>query len=217
MKAPARGLYLIVDPEAHDRHGQEDLLDRILGAGVACVQLRDKERIPARSTAFARRLLELCRDHGLPLLINDDPHWARDLGADGVHLGQHDGAIREARKLLGPDAWIGASAYADLDLARKALREGADYVAFGSLFPSVTKPHAPRATLDLLREASQTLAHPICAIGGIRPDNARSVMNAGADWVAVISAVWNAQDPLAATRALVSACSAERGEDAGDP
>ncbi len=206
MNAPPRGVYLIVDPAGHDRHGQDDLLERLLDAGVRVVQLRDKERIPARSTTFARRLLALCRARGVPLLVNDDPVWARDLGADGVHLGAHDGAIREARALLGPDAWIGASAYADLNRAREAIREGADYVALGSLFPSVTKPHAPRASLDLIREARRTLERPVCAIGGIRPDNARSVMTAGADWAAVISAVWDAPDPLAATRDLVAAC-----------
>ncbi len=215
MKAPPPGLYLIVDPRGHDRHGQIDLLEQVLGAGVTCVQLRDKERIPDRSEAFARRLLELCRLRGVPLLINDDPHWAHELGADGIHLGQHDGTIREARRLLGPDAWIGASAYADLNHARNAFREGADYVAFGSFFPSPTKPHAPHATLDLLREARRTLPGPICAIGGIRADNARSVRTAGADWVAVISAVWNAPDPLAATRALVASCAVRTGTGAG--
>jgi thiamine-phosphate pyrophosphorylase len=217
MRRPAPGLYLIVDPVGHDRHRREDLLDPLLGSGVTCVQLRDKQRTPGRSPAFARHLLERCRAHGLPLIVNDDPGWARELGADGVHLGQEDHAIRDARRMLGPEAWIGASAYADLQRAQEAIQQGADYIAFGSFFPSATKPRAPRATLDLLREARRTLDRPICAIGGIRADNARSLMAAGADWVAVISAVWDAPDPVAAIRALVAACASTRGEEPAPP
>ena len=125
------------------------------------------------------------------------------LGAAGVHLGEHDGDIGSARALLGADAIIGVSCYDDIERARRLVAEGADYIAFGAFFPSPTKPHARRAGIDLLRN-SAILGVPRVAIGGITPDNAGSLVAAGADLIAVISGVFDAPDPISAARAYLS-------------
>ena len=139
----------------------------------------------------------------MPFIVNDDVRLAREVGADGVHLGEHDGDIAAARVLLGDDAIIGVSCYDDLQRARDAATAGADYIAFGAFFPSSTKPNARRASPDLLRN-SATFGLPRVAIGGIAPDNARSLVAAGADLVAVISGVFDAPDSIAAARAYFS-------------
>ena len=149
------------------------------------------------------RLRETCADARVPFIVNDDARLARELAADGVHLGEHDGGIADARALLGEDAIIGVSCYDDLQRARDAAAAGADYLAFGAFFPSPTKPHARRAGLDLLRDGA---AHglPRVAIGGITPDNAGPLVAAGADLLAVISGVFDAPDPVAAARRCLS-------------
>ena len=149
------------------------------------------------------RLREACFTPGVPFLVNDDARLAHALDADGVHLGEHDGSIAEARALLGDTAIIGASCYDDLQRARDAAAAGADYIAFGAFFPSSTKPNARRAAPALLR-ASAALGLPRVAIGGITPDNARTLVDAGADLIAVISGVFDARDPVAAARACLS-------------
>jgi thiamine-phosphate pyrophosphorylase len=141
--------------------------------------------------------LALARLHaarGALLIVNDDPALAANVGADGVHLGEDDASIMSARELLGPDRIIGVSCYNDFDRARAAVDAGADYVAFGSFFPSSTKPSARRADLELLRRA-RSLDVPVVAIGGIDADNARTLIDAGADAVAVITAVFLHDDP----------------------
>lgn len=197
-----RGLYLLTPDEPDPGR----LLARVLPllGAAACVQLRNKRADAATLRAMGRRLHAACRDAGVPLVVNDDPALAAELGADGVHLGEHDGDLRGARALLGEAAIIGVSCYDSLPRARDAVAEGADYVAFGAFFPSPTKPNARRADVDLLR-ASATLGRPRVAIGGITPENARDLVAAGADLIAVISGVFDAPDPLAAARAYSSA------------
>jgi thiamine-phosphate pyrophosphorylase len=162
--------------------------------GAALIQYRDKHSDAHQSRRTARALLELCRTHAIPLIINDNALLAKEIGADGVHLGQDDAAIEEARHLLGPHALIGASCYADIGRALKAEAQGADYVAFGSFFPSISKPAANRAPISLLAVARAQLKIAICAIGGIADYNARPLIDAGADLVAVITAVLGASD-----------------------
>ena len=196
-----RGLYLIT-PEGHDA---ARLLDRVLPMlpHASCLQLRNKTMPADALRNHARRLRDACADAGVAFIINDDPHLALEVAADGVHLGEHDGAIADARNLLGAGAIIGASCYDDLALAQAAVDAGADYVAFGAFFPSPTKPAARRASVDLLR-ASASLDVPRVAIGGITPDNAGQLVAAGANLVAVISGVFDAPDPVAAARAYLS-------------
>jgi thiamine-phosphate pyrophosphorylase len=148
-------------------------------------------------------LLALCQANQVPLVINDDWQLAADIGAAGAHLGRDDGALAQARRGLGPAAILGASCYDQLDLALKAHEAGASYVAFGAFFESGTKPLARRAPLALLAQA-RAFGLPTVAIGGITPDNAPVLLAAGADLIAVLGAVFEAADPAAATRALIS-------------
>ena len=196
-----RGLYLITPDEPDGAR----LLARTrpLLPFASCLQLRNKTMDPCALREAAAGLRDACDDAGVVFIINDDARLAHDLDAGGVHLGEHDEAIGEARALLGEDAIIGASCYDDLQRAHAAVAAGADYIAFGAFFPSPTKPRARRAGLDLLRD-SAGLGVPRVAIGGITPDNAGLLIAAGADLVAVISGVFDAPDPVAAARAYRS-------------
>ncbi|MDQ3269388.1 MAG: thiamine phosphate synthase [Pseudomonadota bacterium] len=197
-----RGLYAITE----DEHDTAQLLQRaqaVLEAGAAWLQYRNKSAAPDRRQEQALALLPLCRRHRIPLIVNDDWPLAARIGADGAHLGSDDGELRAAREALGPDALLGASCYDDLERARRAVKQGASYVAFGAFHPSSTKPGARRAGSELLTAAAG-LGVPRVAIGGITPDNARPLIDAGADLIAAISGVFGAVDPAAATRAYRS-------------
>ena len=212
---PPRGLYLITPDEADTAR----LLARVaplLGHGVAWLQYRNKTAGAALRHEQATALQALCAAAGVPLLVNDDAALARAIGAAGAHLGEDDGDIAAARRLLGPDAILGASWYGQLDLARRAgaagprhgqlLRPrrapaaGPGYVAFGAFSPTTSKATTRRAAPELLRQAA-VLGVPRVAIGGITPDNAAALVAAGADLVAVIGGVFDAPDPVAAVRA----------------
>jgi thiamine-phosphate pyrophosphorylase len=158
------------------------------------VQYRSKSEDVALIHEQAAELLELCRRHRVPLIINDDVRLAALTDADGVHVGQDDASLKEARLNLGPDKIIGVSCYQDIARARNLEAQGADYVAFGSFYPSSTKPEARPCPLGLLTEAKQVLHVPVVAIGGITPDNAPALVHAGADAVAVISALFDSPD-----------------------
>ena len=195
------GIYAIT-PETHCT---ERLLARVEAAllgGVAAVQYRDKSGDVARRHEQECELVVLCRRFGVPLIVNDDLRLADLCDADGVHLGRDDGGLREARIILGRDKLVGASCYQSLDLALAAQAAGADYVAFGSFFASPTKPAAGRADADLLRAATRIIRIPIVAIGGITPANAPQLLDAGADSLAVLSALFDAPDIRAAAHAL---------------
>jgi thiamine-phosphate pyrophosphorylase len=193
-----RGLYLIT-PDDADTMALVRRVDGVL-PHARLLQYRNKQAGTTLKRAQAAALLGVCRTHGVPLLINDDWRLAGEIGADGAHLGRGDGDLREARAQLGADFLLGASCYDDARLAVAAVAAGASHVAFGAFFPSPTKPHARRASPSLLRE-SAALGVPRVAIGGITPENAPSLVAAGADLVAVISGVFDAHDPDAAARA----------------
>jgi thiamine-phosphate pyrophosphorylase len=148
----------------------------------------------------------LCRPAQVPLIVNDDLELAIALDADGAHLGRDDGDLAEARRRLGPRRLLGASCYNRLELARMAVATGADYVAFGSAFASPTKPGAVRAPLELFREARRALPVPIVAIGGITVENARELLAAGVDAIAVITALFGADDVERRAREFRSLC-----------
>lgn len=192
-----RGLYLVTPDEPDTAR----LLARVkpLLPFTALLQHRNKQASDALRHAQAAVLAQACRDAGVPFIVNDDARIAADVKADGVHLGEHDGAIEAARALLGGAAIIGVSCYDDAARADTAAREGADYLAFGAFFPSSTKPNARRATPALLQQARRH-GLPLVAIGGITPDNARPLIEAGADLVAIVSGVFDAPDPVAAAR-----------------
>ncbi|MCG6966908.1 MAG: thiamine phosphate synthase [Chromatiaceae bacterium] len=202
MTLPLRGLYLITDDR---RSGPDALLAAVAAAlrgGARVVQYRDKGTDTARRLAEAQALAGLCRAHQVPLLINDDVELAISVGADGVHLGRDDADLPSARARLPAGSLIGVSCYNRLELARDAASRGADYIAFGSFFPSPTKPQAVRADPGLLRHARRELRLPTVAIGGISPENGAALVRAGADMLAVISAVFAAPDVTAAAQAF---------------
>ena len=190
-----RGLYAIT-PELADG----DLLLRklvlALEGGIAMLQYRNKGR---QSLQEARALATACRRAGVPFIVNDDLDLALECGADGVHLGHEDGVLAAARARLGGKL-LGASCYDSLDRARAAVAAGADYVAFGSVFASATKPSAVRAPLSLFAEA-RPLGVPMVAIGGITLENAPQLLAAGADAIAVISDLFDAPDIAGRARA----------------
>lgn len=193
------GLYAITrETDASARLLSE--VEAALKGGAAAVQYRDKSGDVARQHEQASELLDLCRRYRAPLIINDSLRLADLVGADGVHLGDGDGSAHEARIVLGADKIIGVSCYQSLDLALAAQAAGADYVAFGSFFVSITKPAAPRAEITLLQHASRVLQLPIVAIGGITPDNAEALIEAGADAIAVINALFESPDIEARAR-----------------
>lgn len=193
MTRRVEGLYAIT-PELTDT---ADLLKRVRSAvagGASCVQYRNKTASPSLRQAQSAGLLEICRHAGACFIVNDDVALAAEINADGVHLGKDDGSVAEARRRLGKSAVIGVSCYNDLSLADQAVSAGADYVAFGSFFPSLTKPDAVRADLSLLRHARERCGLPIVAIGGIHLNNASPLIDAGATALAVINALFEAPD-----------------------
>jgi thiamine-phosphate pyrophosphorylase len=199
-----RGLYAITDTKLTHESGLLRCVMAALAGGAVMVQYRDKSNCSDRRRREARDLLAACRQFQVPLIINDDIDLAREIGAAGVHVGRGDAAVAIARAALGPSAIIGASCYHELDRASSAQDEGADYVAFGRVYASSTKPGAALATLDLLREAHSRLSIPVVAIGGIRTDNAATLIEAGVDMVAVINDLWTAPDCEARARAFTA-------------
>jgi thiamine-phosphate pyrophosphorylase len=196
-----RGLYAIT-PEESDSAVLAAKVRRALSGGARVVQYRSKHPQRAQRVSQAALLLGVCRSAGAMLIVNDDIDCAIEIGADGAHIGREDGDTAAARNRLGPALMLGVSCYDQLDLALAAEQAGADYVAFGSMFASGTKPAAVRAPLELITRARARLHVPIVAIGGITPENAGSVVAAGADAVAVISAVFDDTDVEAAAAAF---------------
>jgi thiamine-phosphate pyrophosphorylase len=198
-----KGLYAVT-PETSDSDWLYARVEAVLAGGARIIQYRGKG-VDARCRAQqAGRLVDLCGARGALLIINDDVALARDLGADGVHLGREDMPVAHARAILGGRTLIGVSCYDSLARAREAQSEGAGYVAFGSFFPSGVKPGAVRASLELLRGARPMIDLPVVAIGGITPDNGRALVEAGADALAVISALFQVPDSRLAAQAFAA-------------
>jgi len=194
------GLYAVT-PDLADTADLTARVTAALAGGAAAIQYRNKVADVALRQAQAQALARVHALRGGVLIINDDAALAAAVGADGVHVGEDDASIVAAREIVGPDRLVGASCYNDLDRARAAVAAGADYIAFGSFFASTVKPNARRAELELLA-AARSLEVPVVAIGGITADNAPSLVGAGADAVAVITAVFDAPDVEAAARAI---------------
>jgi len=198
MKPAVHGLYAIADSAYLATDAFVPAVRAALDGGARVVQYRDKHSEPPQREHIAAALSTLCRERGVPFLINDDVVLARSVGAAGVHIGRDDPEIDRTRSMLGPAAIIGVSCYNELDRARAAQAAGADYVAFGRFFPSRTKPQAVSASLELLRAARLELTIPIVAIGGITPENGGSLIAAGADALAVIEGIFGQPDIRAA-------------------
>lgn len=188
-----RGLYAVT-PDCADGTRLLADVEAVLAGGCRIVQYRDKLSLMPEQVARAQALRDLTRRFGAILLINDDLALAALVHADGVHLGKDDGNLAAARAILGPDKTLGASCYADFAAAETASQAGANYIAFGAVYPSPTKPQAAMATTDLFVQAKNTLTAASCAIGGITLDNAPPLIAAGADLLAVITDLFSAPD-----------------------
>ena len=199
MKRGISGLYAVT-PDTVDSPELLAKVEAALSGGARLLQYRNKSASAALRLTQGRALLALCWEYQVPLIINDHLDLALALDAQGLHIGVEDGSVTEARKRLGPDKILGVSCYGRIDNAVAAAGAGATYVAFGGFFPSKVKPGAARTLVELLSEAKRGLTLPVVAIGGITLDNAPALLAAGADSVAVISALFEAPDIRGAAR-----------------
>jgi len=201
-------LYLITPPQISDVAGFVDQFRAAIeGGDIASLQVRMKngtEIDPAATRAVAQAVQPLCREHEIALFINDSPQLCRALEADGVHLGADDMDIAAARDLVGPDVIIGATCKNSRHTAMVAGEQGADYVAFGAFYPTTTKQATTQADKDILTWCQMFLTLPCVAIGGITVDNAAPLVEAGADFLAVSSGVWQHNDGPAAAIAMLN-------------
>jgi thiamine-phosphate pyrophosphorylase len=202
---PAR-LYLI-SPQDVGGAFPDRLKAALSDGGAAAFQLRVKDMDEHELARLAEPLQRICADHDTAYIVNDSMTFAKRLGADGVHLGQSDGDIREARALLGPAAQIGKTCHDSRHLAMDAGEAGADYVAFGAFYPTTTKPSNYQPEPSILSWWSALFEIPCVAIGGITPDNAKPLVDAGADFLAVCQAVWSKDHPAAVVTAFESVLS----------
>lgn len=199
-KQAISGLYAVT-PDCADTAQLLQKVEAALAGGARLLQYRNKTASAALRLIQGRALLALCWEYQVPLIVNDHLDLALALDADGLHLGGEDGPVAEARKRLGPGKLLGVSCYARIEIAQAAAAAGASYVAFGGFFPSKVKPGSTaRTPVSLLGEARRALALPVVAIGGITLENAPQLLAAGADSVAVISALFDAPDARSAAR-----------------
>jgi len=197
----SRGLYLVT-PDCRDTGELLAGLQHALGGHPALVQYRNKLAGDEARREQAAAAAALAHEAGSLFIVNDSVELALDVSADGVHIGRDDGDVAAVRAAIGPGRILGVSCYDEWDRAVQAVAAGADYVAFGAMFPSSVKPDAVRAPLELVRRAKAELGVPVCCIGGITLDNAPELVEAGADMLAVISDVFRAPDPAARAAAI---------------
>jgi thiamine-phosphate pyrophosphorylase len=198
-----RGLYGITPDDRPDTETLIGDVRRALAGGATTIQYRDKQ-VESLTEQTALQLRSLCLEFGACFIINDDPLLALATGADGVHLGRRDASVSHARKLLGPNAIVGVSCYADDMRVAMAEKSGASYVALGAFYPSVTKPDAASAPIELLADVVASTSLPVVAIGGITPDNGAALVEAGAHALAAINGLFGADDIEAAARAYAA-------------
>ncbi len=200
MLLPEKGIYAITQTAGKSPAHILSDVEACLKGGVQLLQYRNKER--QNYLELARDILDLCRQFQVPLIINDDIELAKNISADGVHLGKDDGDIPSARALLGTSTIIGVSCYNDIERAKQAEKAGASYVAFGRFFASDSKPLTSPAKISTLSKAKLSIHLPIVAIGGILPENATQLLTAGADILAVINGIFS-HDPEQSSRNYV--------------
>lgn len=207
-------IYAITDPLLLPGERLFDAAAQALAAGVRAIQLRDKSAPAEQLEILGRRLVDLCNEYGAHCIINDRVEIALACSAHGVHLGQGDGSVPEARRLLGDGAIIGVTCHSDIALARRAKDEGASYVAFGRFYSSNTKPLAGAANIEVLQQAAAEIGLPIVAIGGIRRDNMAPLLQAGAQTLAVCHSLFGTDDVSTAAADLLAAYQQCRGATA---
>jgi len=202
MPHPLHGVYAITDENLLSGPALFAAVEEALREGLGLLQYRSKTAEWQSKCAEAAQLAGLCRQYDTPFLINDDVDLCLEIGADGVHLGQSDTKLREARQRLGANGIIGSTCHSDIHLALQAEAAGANYVAFGRFFPSLTKPNAPAASIAVLHQAKAQLSIPIVAIGGINAENGQALVTAGADMLAVIHYLFASPNIKARVEAL---------------
>ena len=181
-------IYVISDDVLMPENLALEYTREILECGVKFFQFRSKKAV--KNERLASEILNLCEKFGTKFIVNDDVKFAKKIGAKAVHLGKEDEGIKEAFEILGKDAYVGVSCYNDISLAINAAKNGASYVAFGSVFTSPTKPNATKCSLEVVRQAKQILNLPVCVIGGINETNIGSLSHAKPDLIAIISAIY---------------------------
>ena len=187
------GIYVISDYRNRKTDEFLEITEKILNAGISLFQFRDKNSKYATKRMLAKKLQALCKKYKTPFIINDDVELAKEISADGVHLGKYDMKIKEAKEILGKKI-IGASCYNNLEFAISAEKSGASYIAFGSFFNSQTKPHTNSVGVELLIKSKLKLKIPIVAIGGITPENGKQLIENNADFLAVISGIYGSSN-----------------------
>jgi len=200
---PDHGLYAITDCENNSVIDLLEKTEEILSAGAVILQYRNKTTNQEEKKKLAEELNLLCKNFNVAFIINDDILLAKEIKADGIHLGGQDTTVNSARDILG-NVIVGISCYNNLDRAIKAQEAGADYIAFGSFYLSQTKPDAKRANIDLITQAKSEFKLPIVAIGGITPENGKALINAGADFLAVISGLYAPTNTANVTKAYIN-------------
>lgn len=197
-----KGLY-IVTPDWDDTDRLVTVTEQALQGGAALVQYRHKTADAAQRREQATRLLTLCRQHRIPFIVNDYVDLCRELDADGIHVGGTDAPVAEVRRMVGPDKIVGASCYGSLELAEEAQQAGASYIAFGGFYPSRVKQYPVTTPVATITQAKNRWTVPVVVIGGMTVDNSRALITAGADMVAAVSAVYQADDPRATAAQFV--------------
>lgn len=194
MNESLHGLYVITDQQLMPEQRFYSMAEAALSAGARLIQYRDKSHDTDKRLTQARQLRRLCNQYNALLIINDDIELTLKSEADGIHIGKDDASLAKARSQLGDEHIVGVSCYNDSNLAQRAIEMGADYIAFGSFFGSQIKPHAPRASPQLITQIKATHNTPVCCIGGINRENCGELISQGADMLAVISDVFDATD-----------------------
>jgi len=203
MRKNLTGLYVITDKKLIQIDSFVQTVEKSIRGGARLVQLREKDTPEDEIINLGLQILEVTRRYGVPLIINDSPELAREIGADGVHLGGEDASVRNARAILGADAIIGVSCYNRIERGLNAVQAGADYVAFGTPYKTPTKPDREPTSIEILNQAVKLINEiPVFAIGGITKENARTILETGVDGIAVITSVFGSTDPEKATREL---------------
>ena len=205
MKFLLSGLYVITDKKLIDRDDFIEIVEMSIKGGAQIIQLREKNTPEDEIVKLGRGILEVTKNYDVPLIINDSPELAKTIGADGVHLGGYDTSIKNAREILGDEAIIGVSCYNQIDRGLNAVKNGANYVAFGTPYYTPTKPDREPTSIEVLQEAVNLITEiPIFAIGGITKNNVRPILETGVDGIAVITSVFGSPDPETSSRELAS-------------
>jgi len=203
MRKNLTGLYVITDKKLIQRDSFVQTVESSIKGGARMVQLREKDTPEDEIINLGLQILKVTKRYGVPLIINDSPELAREIGADGVHLGGEDTSVHDARAILGADAIIGVSCYNRIERGLNAVEAGADYVAFGTPYYTPTKPDREPTSIEILNQAVKLInIIPVFAIGGITKENARTILETGVDGIAVITSVFGSPDPEKAAREL---------------